>query len=64
MSKPITKLLDPHALRAMGISYHPNHLRSMWMTGKFPKPINLSPRRIAWRVEDIQKWIEQKAKAR
>jgi predicted DNA-binding transcriptional regulator AlpA len=27
-------------------------------SGRFPKPVKLSPRCIAWRVEDIRKLIE------
>lgn len=29
-------------------------------TGKFPKPIKISPRITAWRVEDIAKWLTSK----
>ncbi|ENV80986.1 MULTISPECIES: helix-turn-helix transcriptional regulator [Acinetobacter] len=33
-------------------------------SGEFPKPIRLSERVTVWRQEDIQNWIESKAKAR
>jgi prophage regulatory protein len=57
------KLIDPHALRVKGVVYHINHLRKLWERGEFPKPFNLSPRRIAWREEDIDAWIEGKIAA-
>lgn len=28
-------------------------------TGRFPKPVKLSPRCTAWRVEDINRLVEQ-----
>lgn len=27
--------------------------------GKFPQPVSLSPRVTAWRVSDVQAWIEK-----
>lgn len=29
--------------------------------GRFPAPIKLGPRIVAWRVEDVRQWIEQKS---
>lgn len=29
--------------------------------GEFPKPIKLSERTTAWRIDDVNKWIEQRA---
>ncbi|WP_220719132.1 MULTISPECIES: helix-turn-helix transcriptional regulator [Agarivorans] len=26
--------------------------------GKFPKPVRLSERRVAWKKEDVEKWFE------
>jgi Prophage CP4-57 regulatory protein (AlpA) len=57
------RLLDPHALREKGIVYHINRLRYLWEHGLFPRPFNLSPRRIAWREDDIDAWIEDKIRA-
>ena len=40
---------------ALGIS-----LSTMWRwrkSGAFPEPIQLGPRIIAWKVEDINKWL-------
>lgn len=33
-----------------------------WMsTGKFPAPIRLSPRAVAWPVDVIEKWVAERA---
>lgn len=34
-----------------------NTMRKMVADGKFPAPIKLSPRRIAWRKADVLAWI-------
>ena len=31
--------------------------------GEFPAPVRISPRRIAWREEDIQRWIDSRVDA-
>jgi hypothetical protein len=56
------KLIDPHALRAVkGVTYHSNHVRKLFECGEFPRPFNLSPRRIAWHEWEIDAWIEAKS---
>ncbi len=55
------RLIDPHGLRAMGLSYGPTHLRKMVKEGLFPAPIRLSARKLAWREADIIAWVEAKA---
>jgi hypothetical protein len=59
------RLLDPHALRDKGINFHINHLRKLWEHNppQFPRPMHLSLRRIAWREDVIDAWIEQRMKA-
>ncbi len=44
-----------------GISYSRDHLRRLVKAGSFPKPVNLSSARIAWREADIQEWISARA---
>lgn len=46
-----------------GIRYHTNHLRRMWNDGRFPPPIHLSPRKLAWAEETIDAWIASKMEA-
>ena len=57
-------LISPRQLHEKGICYHPNHLRLLWKRGEFPKPINLSARKIAWRESDLDAWIAAKSDQR
>jgi predicted DNA-binding transcriptional regulator AlpA len=54
------KMLDYTGLAAKGICYHPNHLRTLWEAGRFPKPVKLSPRKLVWPEEVIDEWIKNK----
>jgi hypothetical protein len=57
------RLLTPNDLPDKGICYHLNHLRKLWKAGRFPRPIKLSPRKIAWREADLDSWIASKVEA-
>ena len=54
------KLLDYIALQERGIRYSKPHLWRLWTTGKFPKPVKLSPSRNAWLESDIDAWIQSR----
>lgn len=41
-----------------------SHLYALVKGGKFPKPIKLGARSVAWRVEDVEAWIEARMNAR
>ena len=58
--KSPTRFLTPKDLPAKGIHYHPNHLRLLWQSGKFPPPTHLSPRKIAWPEAEIDAWMQSK----
>jgi hypothetical protein len=59
---PSIRMLAPADLRAKGIHYHPNYLRTLWVEGRFPKPIYLSARKYVWPEPIIDKWIQDKIK--
>ena len=59
----MTKLMDYQDLRAVGIKYSRPHLWRLYTTNKFPKPIKLSASRNAWRAEDIEAWVADRAAA-
>ena len=46
-----------------GICYHINHLRRMWNGDRFPKPVHLSPRKLAWSEDVIDAWLASKSEA-
>jgi hypothetical protein len=54
------RVFAPRDLPDLGIHFHINYLRRMWEEGNFPKPIKLSPRRIAWREADLLAWINSR----
>lgn len=51
------RLLRYDDLALKGINYGRDHLRHKCKAGEFPRPVQISPKRIAWREEDIDAWI-------
>ena len=45
--------------RQKGIPYCRDHLRRLVKAGRFPRPIELGARRIAWSEEEVNSHIEQ-----
>jgi prophage regulatory protein len=41
-----------------GIPYSRDHLRRLWKAGKFPKPVDVGPGRLAWVEEEIDAHVE------
>jgi hypothetical protein len=54
------RVLTWNDLRERGIHFHSNHLRKLWMSDRFPKPVYLSPRRLVWREADIDAWLTER----
>ena len=42
-----------------GIPYCRDHLRRLWKAGKFPKPVNVGPGRLAFVEEEIDEHIKE-----
>lgn len=42
------------------VGFHRTAIRRMVLLGKFPKPILLGSRRIAWLEEDLEEWMNKK----
>ena len=38
-------------------------LYAMVSQGRFPRPIKLSERTSAWRLDDLEQWVEERTKA-
>jgi prophage regulatory protein len=54
----VPKLLRRHQLEAnLGISR--STIYQMMASGEFPKPLRIGRRAVGWRVEDIEKWLEE-----
>ena len=59
------KLIDFKDLYPVkGISYSRDHLRRKVKAGEFPKPIQLSPHRIAWIELEVDEHLATKERAR
>lgn len=43
-----------------GIPYHEVHIRRLVRAGKFPEPVELGPGRVAFREEDVDRWLESR----
>lgn len=41
-----------------GIPYCRDHLRRLWKEGKFPKPVDVGPGRLAWIESEVDAHIE------
>jgi hypothetical protein len=64
MLKTPVQLVTPDRLAEKGITAKLDHLRRLWKRGEFPKPIHLSPRKLAWYERDLDRWIASRARAR
>jgi prophage regulatory protein len=56
------RILAYEDLPSKGIRFHRNYLRSLWEEGRFPKPIHLSPRKLAWIEAEVDEWVENRIK--
>jgi prophage regulatory protein len=57
MTTTTTRLLSFPELRPRGVPYSREHLRRLVKEEKFPAPVSLSPKRMAWHEADIEEWI-------
>jgi predicted DNA-binding transcriptional regulator AlpA len=51
----------PYALLASyGVLYSRIHLMRLVGRGQFPPPVHLSVRKIAWKLADVQAWLQSR----
>lgn len=60
MSSDIPRIITKKELRLM-VPYTPQHIARLEKAGQFPKRIPIGPRRVAWRLSDIQSWLDERA---
>jgi predicted DNA-binding transcriptional regulator AlpA len=51
-------------LRARGIPYGRSQLYRLMKAGQFPASVRLSANRIAWRLSELQDWMDSRPRAR
>jgi hypothetical protein len=62
VAPPTTRMLACVDLPTKGIYFHRNYLRRLWEEDRFPKPVHLSQRKLAWPEAVIDERIENKIK--
>jgi prophage regulatory protein len=53
------RLLSYDRLRDKGVPYTREHLARLVKSGKFPPPVSLSNKRIAWVESEVDDWLVQ-----
>jgi prophage regulatory protein len=64
MVTTIDRLLSRDDLRDLGIPYTKSYLRKLVQRGKFPRPVRLSERCVAWPETEIADWIAERGRGR
>jgi prophage regulatory protein len=59
-SPTLTRFLSARELRSLTGLSDPTLWR-MRQRGELPEPVRLSPGRVAWRADVIERWIEQRS---
>ncbi len=57
-------VIFPELSSLFGIQYSRIHLARLEKTGKFPKRIFLSTKRVAWRASELMDWMNRIGKMR
>ena len=58
MARQMQLLKSAEVVERVGIGHQT--LRRWVRAGKFPAPIQIGPRRIAWLIEDIEEWLDSR----
>jgi prophage regulatory protein len=61
--KQRAQLIDKHELKAY-VPYSIQHIYRLISVGKFPPPVQLGARRVAWLLSEIMDWIREKVRQR
>lgn len=56
-AEPGIRLVPYEGLEAYGISFSKPHLRRLIKARRFPAPVYLSQRRLAWTTEKLEAWM-------
>jgi predicted DNA-binding transcriptional regulator AlpA len=60
----LTRLIGGKELQALGIRFSRAYLLKLEKRGQFPQRVRLGPNSVAWRLDEIQQWIEMRSAAR
>jgi predicted DNA-binding transcriptional regulator AlpA len=57
---PVDRVIGTREAAAM-MNFSIPHFRTLYRTGKVPKPIKLSERKLGWRLFDLERWLAEKS---
>jgi len=60
----LTRLIGAKELRALGVPFSRAYLLKLEKRRQFPQRVRLGPNSVAWRLDEIQQWIEMRSAAR
>ncbi|NMG40385.1 AlpA family phage regulatory protein [Chelativorans sp. ZYF759] len=58
------RVLLPLSVVCQRVSLSPTTIRDLVREGKFPKPVKLPARRVAWASDEIDGWIDERLSER
>lgn len=62
-ARPPTRLVSYRHFDEIGICLSRRWIAELVKHNAFPQPIRLTPRRVVWRLADIEAWIDAQEKA-
>ena len=60
MTSLLPRIVTKKELRLL-VPYTPQHILRLEKRGLFPRRIQIGPRRVGWRLSDIESWIAERA---
>ena len=60
MATDLPRIVTKKELRLL-VPYTPQHILKLEKKGRFPRRIQIGPRRVGWRLSDIESWIADRA---
>lgn len=60
MTTLLPRIVTKKELRLL-VPYTPQHILKLEKQGRFPRRIQIGPRRVGWRLSDIEAWIAERA---
>ena len=61
MIHALPRIVSKRELRLI-VPYTPQHILRLERAGRFPRRIQIGPRRVGWYLADIENWLAQRAR--
>lgn len=63
MESDLPRVITKRELRLI-VPYCPQHILRLEKQGRFPKRIQIGPRRVGWYLADIKAWLDARAQGK